>query len=278
MEENSRKGPGVFYAVVGVATLVVAIIGATFAFFSASTGQQGSGTVQGQTQNISGASLTLTVNKIDFHSSNNTAYDTLVPAYFGTCAAGDVSTYSCTANGVKVTDPTHLTANEVSSMISRKCANDGFTGCHMYTITFSTTQSVTNANLLLDLSLTGSPTNTTQWGYALFTSTGTPASGTPGTITLLTGNGIPGSIGSGINDLDIYNNGSLTAGNSVVYYLVVYVNDTDAAQNATGSNYVVGGYTGSLELQALGGKVRAEFVQPGAQEPNNDNISPVDKY
>ena len=36
MEENNRKGPGVFYAVMGVATLVVAIIGATFAFFSAS--------------------------------------------------------------------------------------------------------------------------------------------------------------------------------------------------------------------------------------------------
>lgn len=36
MEENNRKGPGIFYAVVGVATLVVAIIGATFAFFSAS--------------------------------------------------------------------------------------------------------------------------------------------------------------------------------------------------------------------------------------------------
>lgn len=35
MEEN-RKGTGVFYAVVGVATLVVAIIGATFAYFSAS--------------------------------------------------------------------------------------------------------------------------------------------------------------------------------------------------------------------------------------------------
>lgn len=35
MEENNRKGSGVFYAVVGVATLVVAIIGATFAYFSA---------------------------------------------------------------------------------------------------------------------------------------------------------------------------------------------------------------------------------------------------
>ena len=35
MDENNRKGPGIFYAVVGVATLVVAIIGATFAYFSA---------------------------------------------------------------------------------------------------------------------------------------------------------------------------------------------------------------------------------------------------
>lgn len=37
MEENNRKGPGIFYAVTGVATLVVAIIGATFAYFSAVT-------------------------------------------------------------------------------------------------------------------------------------------------------------------------------------------------------------------------------------------------
>ena len=35
MQENNRKGPGIFYAVTGVATLVVAIVGATFAFFSA---------------------------------------------------------------------------------------------------------------------------------------------------------------------------------------------------------------------------------------------------
>jgi len=33
MENN--KGRGIFYGVIGVATLVVAIIGATFAYFSA---------------------------------------------------------------------------------------------------------------------------------------------------------------------------------------------------------------------------------------------------
>ena len=50
MDENNRKGPGIFYAVVGVATLVVAIIGATFAYFSASKSAavpQGNHSMQG---------------------------------------------------------------------------------------------------------------------------------------------------------------------------------------------------------------------------------------
>ena len=34
---NNNNGKGIFYGVIGVATLVVAIIGATFAYFAAST-------------------------------------------------------------------------------------------------------------------------------------------------------------------------------------------------------------------------------------------------
>lgn len=59
MEEN-RKGPGVFYAVVGVATLVVAIIGATFAYFSASTTNNTD--VKGST--ASGASLSMVITRV----------------------------------------------------------------------------------------------------------------------------------------------------------------------------------------------------------------------
>ena len=60
MEENNRKGSGVFYAVVGVATLVVAIIGATFAFFSASATNDSD--VTGTT--ATGANLSLTVTRV----------------------------------------------------------------------------------------------------------------------------------------------------------------------------------------------------------------------
>lgn len=59
MEENNRKGPGVFYAVVGVATLVVAIIGATFAYFSA-TVDPVSDVVKGQTAAPTSATLRVT--------------------------------------------------------------------------------------------------------------------------------------------------------------------------------------------------------------------------
>ena len=59
MEEN-RKGTGVFYAVVGVATLVVAIIGATFAYFSASATNDSD--VTGTT--ASGASLAIAISKV----------------------------------------------------------------------------------------------------------------------------------------------------------------------------------------------------------------------
>ena len=55
MEENNRKGPGMFYAVVGVATLVVAIIGATFAFFTATS--ETDNTIAGQTTTAASVSL-----------------------------------------------------------------------------------------------------------------------------------------------------------------------------------------------------------------------------
>lgn len=59
MEEN-RKGTGVFYAVVGVATLVVAIIGATFAYFSATATNNTD--VTGTTAR--GASLAIAITKV----------------------------------------------------------------------------------------------------------------------------------------------------------------------------------------------------------------------
>ena len=79
MEEN-RKGPGVFYAVVGVATLVVAIIGATFAYFSASA--QAETPVTGGTLDLS-SNFKVAVTQLQ-PDQRRASSEKLVPAKFGT--------------------------------------------------------------------------------------------------------------------------------------------------------------------------------------------------
>ncbi len=271
MEENNRKGPGVFYAVVGVATLVVAIIGATFAYFSASTGVN-DGEIRGETQYIDNASLDMKVKKVVFNGAT-ADYNTLVPAFFGG-----------TAGNLTVPTPADFTNTQLNSMLNNKCVNKGFTGCHVYRIDISANQNVTHANLLLGLTVANNSNtnakavvNKSQWGYAVFTATGDVNMTTGATDGLsngavLEGFGAPAAIGEGVVvdglNTDIHHNGALTKDTTVTYYLLVYVNDTDVSQNSTtgeetvtgDANYVVGSYTGTLELQALGGKVRATFT------------------
>ena len=56
--ENNKKGRGIFYGVIGVATLVVAIIGATFAYFTASQSSN-NGDITGNATSVSfGLSVT----------------------------------------------------------------------------------------------------------------------------------------------------------------------------------------------------------------------------
>ena len=62
-ERENRKGPGVFYAVIGVATLVVAIIGATFAYFSVTT-QSAANAVTGETGEGAKDNFSLTVDRV----------------------------------------------------------------------------------------------------------------------------------------------------------------------------------------------------------------------
>ena len=79
MEEtkNTKKGK-LLYTLLGV-TLLLALVGGAYAFFSASVSNNSIG---GQTQNINNDSLTLTVKKVVFAGVAAPTND-LVPAYFG---------------------------------------------------------------------------------------------------------------------------------------------------------------------------------------------------
>ena len=60
MEDRNNKNKGVFYAVIGIATLVVAVIGATFAYFTASA-QNGANVING---NMASIGFDLVVTKV----------------------------------------------------------------------------------------------------------------------------------------------------------------------------------------------------------------------
>lgn len=260
MEENNRKGPGVFYAVVGVATLVVAIIGATFAYFSASA-ESGANAIQGQTLDISSTDLEIAVDKVDFAAA--TVNTNLAPALVGT-------------NGIA--NPAALQASEIQAMVNANCEEaNKYTGCHVWRITATnknTTDAITHANIWLNLSTAAADKD--QWGYAVFTATET-MNATESTKTDTLANVAYPTVGGPRSNhealttavtgktLDLHNNAVLAADSSVTYYLLVFLNDDKAVQNAetpveNTSTDARGQYSGSVTFEAMGGEVRASFT------------------
>ena len=223
-EEENRKGPGVFYAVVGVATLVVAIIGATFAYFSASVSpDENSDAITGGTSDIGAGTITLTVNKVNL-GGTATSKD-LVPAVISTA------------------DTTGINA-----ATAKKCEEGGYTGCHVYEITAESEQTISSADLLLTLSTDA--TTGTNWKYVVYQGTATAATG----ITTNTA-AFPAS------SVDILSTPGLTAATPVTYYLMVYLENTNSVQNdaSTTATDQTGTYTGSVVLQAAGNQVKANL-------------------
>ena len=222
MEENNRKGPGVFYAVVGVATLVVAIIGATFAFFSAqatNTGEE----IKGNTLDISG---TFSVTTERVYKDSAVASDNLVPSDAG------------------------KNIENIKRAITAKCVNAGYTGCHIYKITATSGQTLETASLNLTLTQSGA-TDKSSWKYVTFTDTTNDGS----QAKLVDGKS--GSFDAA--NVDLHSGASVTGGTPVVYYLMIYLENKNAAQNEPGENLALGSYTGTVTFQAATGSVSATF-------------------
>lgn len=260
IEENNRKGPGVFYAVVGVATLVVAIIGATFAYFSAQANAKGE-KITGGTNDALASSLAVTVHEVKFEGiseeGENAISHKLVPAKFTNMGAD-------------------ITPADITAAITAKCVNAGYTGCHIWKIDAAVKQRLANTNILLDLS-TDAATKT-NWSYAIFTADALNANGTSTNVKIAqvgtTADGTTytndqtgaGTLATAISKMDIHNNKAMEVGafddNGVTtpsntYYLMVYLANTADAQNEKGET---GTYTGTVSMQAAGGKVSATFT------------------
>ncbi len=243
-DEEKRKGSGTFYAVIGVATLVVAIIGATFAYFSASKTE--ADVITGQTNNVQ-SNLTLTVDRVKFEGTTAES-DDLVPANFGQ-------------------EPNAITTTEVNRALSAKCEEGGFTGCHIWKITAKSTQKLDKASIYLDLKVGEEQAKEdTDWSYAVFKSSNeTTSNGEEHTVkaTELSASSVEeqGSFnnisGSGT---DIHQTAGISKNQDVTYYVMIYLKDNDdqtEEYTSEGKN----NYTGSVTLQAAGtGQVKASFT------------------
>jgi len=225
---ENKNGQGIFYGVIGVATLVVAIIGATFAYFSASAAGNGA-SIGGNTNNNVAANLSLEVTKMTFASAVASSND-LVPAIM---------------DG---------TTGDINRALTAGCTNDGYTGCHVYKIVAGSTAPIGTANLLLNLSVTA--TDKGNWKYLVYTGTDTTAS----TVTTAAT-----SLGSPATNVDIFKpvGGFTTNELSKTWYLMVYLQNIAGSQNGNGDGTTpedaTGSYTGSVTLQAAGGQVKANF-------------------
>ncbi|MDD7150918.1 MAG: hypothetical protein SOT91_00550 [Bacilli bacterium] len=253
MEEN-KKG-STLYVALGVATLVVAIIGATFAYFSASA-SVGGDTIQGGTSDV-GNALSIKVERVLFGAEKDAtgAYSNLVPAVIDVNATG------------------------IAKAVNGKCVADGYTGCHLYKITATTQQDLAAANILLhSFDVTGTGTiDKGSWKFVVFTGTeatseeGEPATTTTTyTVSSIIGNAAQSFTGDAAQvptetDANLgYNINSglgLTKGDHV-YYLLVYLANKENVQNPTDNtneHNAVGTYSGSIAFNAAGGKVVANF-------------------
>lgn len=183
MEEN-RKGTGVFYAVVGVATLVVAIIGATFAYFSASATNDTD--VKGTT--ASGASLGIAITKV----SDEATAKNMIPML-----STDLQ------KGVTGTD-------------SKSCidANNN-TVCQVYKVTVTNGSGDIGINVKGTMNLTSTAKNM-KW-QVLTDATTVNADATTT---------VQGAVGT------IVDNQALTASGTHDFYLVIWLDETNAAQDA----------------------------------------------
>ncbi len=237
MENN---GKGLFYGVIGVATLIVAIIGATFAYFNAS---KTASDIQGEANNTLKSDLSLTVTKVQWNTDAETvASDKLVPADFKTLE--------------------ELNTDQVNAALTKKCIDGGFTGCHVWKITASSSQYLEAANIHLDLKVTGDElASQSKYSFVVFTGSETPENGKVDTLTASTveENDTFNSI-SGLGT-EIYRGALDNSSNKKTYYVMIYYanEESDQTSQVEGEK---GQYTGTVTLNAAGtGQVTADFTQ-----------------
>ncbi len=197
---ENRNGQGIFYGVIGVATLVVAIIGATFAYFSVTANGATQNGVTAQSANVAG---TLTITDTLGTATN------MIPV----TKANMLTSYGQSGSGNKAK----------CKGVSQADATQTFDLCNTYDFTISNSANIAQT---VNISLKTVSNNFANLYYCVYGSAGT-------TTPVVDCKAVP----TGSEAITTVNIG---AGSSESYTVVLYVNETNGDQTAldSGKNYV----------------------------------------
>lgn len=141
MNENNN-GRGLFYGVIGVATLIVAIIGATFAYFSVNANIANNSDISGNTVNVSETTITGTLTRV---TPSTVSMVPLKTTELQNGITGEGGHQCIDANGAKVCDIYTLTIKNTSSAPVSLAGNLNITATDMTDLRWSLLESTTSA-------------------------------------------------------------------------------------------------------------------------------------
>ncbi len=141
MNENNN-GRGLFYGVIGVATLIVAIIGATFAYFSVNASITNNNGISGDTVNVSDTTITGTLTRV---TPSTVSMVPLKTEELQKGITGEGGQQCIDKNGAKVCDIYTLTINNTSSAPVSLAGNLNITATDMTDLRWALIESATSA-------------------------------------------------------------------------------------------------------------------------------------
>ena len=213
MEE--RKGTGVFLGVVAVATLIVAIIGATFAYFS-----------------ISAASNNDAVNLTAYEFNASLSVSQLYPTSAGSLVPLNPTATVTGATGTYTTNLLYA----INTATNRCIDTQGFQVCAVYTVQFTNngSQNLSFTGVLKTVANTAS-TSTGRTGAQPFQDLMYQA--LTGSENSLTTDGTAVAIDPDVDDT--VNIGTLTvnAGQTVTKYIAIYLNENGDQSDQMGATF-----------------------------------------
>lgn len=222
MEEKEKKnGTGFFYGVIGVATLVVAIIGATFAYFTATA--EDTNTIQGEAANT-GLSLEVT------HLSTG-AVSGLIPLNSNDLQKAVTGDTAATGDPKTCLDKNN---NTICQVYSIKVTNEG--------------NSIAAVTGTLDLQPVSSP-EAEEGGESAFANLKWQVLTDASTVN-------PGATSYGIGENPIASNITLNAEGNQTFYIVIWIDNLEESQNAADHGH----FNGSVAFNsAEGSGISATF-------------------